>query len=79
MAKQADIMRARGFIRVTEAARIIGITPKTVYDWVSDGKVEGAQLGSAHYVSVASLVQKLGPDAALLGLPTPPPKSASST
>lgn len=62
--KQAELMRQRGFITVKEIAAKIGITKTTVYRWVEQGKVAEERVGAARYISLASLVQHLGPTAA---------------
>lgn len=70
---QADLMRQEGYLSAAEAAESSGVAVTTVHRWLSQGKVEGTQVGSYWYVSKDSLVEYLGPIASrAAGLSTEP-------
>jgi excisionase family DNA binding protein len=66
MTDKDNIMRTGGYLSVAEAASTTGYSNSHVYKLVSEGKVAGAKHGSAHYVSIESLAEYMGPIAAKL-------------
>lgn len=58
-------LRARGYLPVAEVVEVLGLHPNTVYNWISRGEVSGVKLGKARYVLRASVVEKIGKEAAL--------------
>jgi excisionase family DNA binding protein len=55
-------MRAKGFVTVAEVADRVGVSPSTVYNWIHDERVQSLRVGSAWYVSVASVKAYHGED-----------------
>lgn len=67
--KTKDLMRAKGFVPMTEATQLSGHSPSTLYDWIRDGKVEGQRSGKFHFVRLTDLKRacpqiERGPEAA---------------
>lgn len=52
---QAEMLRTKGFITVKEAADRCGVAGSTIYSWAADEKIVTKKVGSAVYVSLASL------------------------
>jgi len=70
---QEDLMAKKGYITAAEAARRIGVTVSRIYEWLDENKLEGCCIGTGErprrYVSSASLIACVGPEAAkALGL-----------
>ncbi len=55
-----QMMYKRGYVPVTYVAELVKVNRVTVGYWVRDGKVEGHSVGTAKYVSYASLKAHLG-------------------
>jgi excisionase family DNA binding protein len=64
MSAQTDTLKDKGFVPAAEAARRTGVTVYTIYRWVNDKKIDGFQVATHWFVSLASLVKHLGPKAA---------------
>ena len=65
-------MKTKGYIPLAQAAELCHLSPMGVKMWLTHDppKVEGTQVGSCWFVSYASLLKHLGPEAAkLLDLP----------
>jgi excisionase family DNA binding protein len=46
-------------LRVTDAARLLGVEPKTLKQWVRDGKVRGGRTPGGHWRIPAAEVERL--------------------
>ena len=55
-------IRALGYLRVTEAARMVGVARLTVYRWLRAGRIRGLLDHGAYYVDWLSLVHQVGLD-----------------
>lgn len=77
--RQAEMMRARGFMAAAEVARRIGRTTQSVYALIESGQVQGVRVGRSWYADVKSLAAYLGPDAArMFGFQQAPVKPAGT-
>lgn len=45
LAKFSKEIDAQGFISVNRAARLLDVSPKTVYGWISQGKLRAYKIG----------------------------------
>jgi hypothetical protein len=65
-------LRSRGFVPAVEAAKRLGFTAQTVYDWADAEKIHQVRLGAARWVewkSVVAYFKTSSPEAAkLVGL-----------
>ena len=67
--KQREVMRARGYITVSEASERTGTGVGTIYSWLESCDVVGERVGKRRYVNVRSLAAYLGPTGAqMLGV-----------
>lgn len=57
------LMRKRGFLLVSEAARKVGRTNQTLYRWLAEEKVEGLRDGFRRYVRWSTVLRHIGRDA----------------
>lgn len=74
--KQTELMRQRGYLTVSEAAKRCGVSDGTVRRWIQEGEVREVRVGKRHFVERKSLADYLGTSGALaLGLGSLPPKS----
>lgn len=58
--KQAELMRAKGWILASEAAELIGYHATSIYKLVRKDTIESTKVGGTIYVSTASLREFLG-------------------
>ena len=58
---RTTLLRRRGYIRVTEAARLVGVSRLTVYRWLQSQRVHGLYDNGAYYVHGISLVHTTNP------------------
>lgn len=58
---QEDAMRALGYVTVNEAARRVRKSIQVIYRALDRGKLAGARVGAARYVSRESLDAYAGP------------------
>jgi len=71
---QQEMMAARGYLTINEAARRCGLSPDGTYKLVVSGKVKSVKVGKFRYVLKSSLAEHFGPEAAeIMGLADPPP------
>lgn len=64
LAGNRDKMRAAGYYSAAEIAEKMQLHVNSVYRWVSEGEVESTRIAGKSYISRASLVRKIGDDAA---------------
>lgn len=77
--KQADMMRAKGYMPAPEVATRLGHDVTAIYRMIEAGKITGLKVGGRRYVLYSSLVAHLGKDAAkALGLVSEPIEAAKS-
>lgn len=59
----------QGYVRVSAAARQLGLHRSTVYKWVKEKKVQTIRVGSTILIETESLRRLIGPEAtAVLGV-----------
>lgn len=56
------VMRGKGYLLVSEAARKIGVSPQTIYLWLEAKKVEGFREGYRRFVRWSTVLRHLGPE-----------------
>lgn len=61
----SEAMKNAGYITASEAARAAGVTIQTIYKWIESGKVKGTKSADHWYVDAGSLVEYIGPIAAM--------------
>jgi hypothetical protein len=62
---ERDKMRRQGLIPAVVVAKLLKKHYVTIHRWITDGKVEHVKVGGWRvYITVASLVTYLGPEAA---------------
>ena len=73
----AEDMAAKGYVRAIDAARRIGVVPSTIYNWAREGLVSTTKRGAATFVSIETLLAKLGKDQCSILRVTEDPKTWS--
>jgi hypothetical protein len=61
---QIQMMKQEGYVPAAKAAEVSGVVVTTIHRWIGAGKVEGSKVGDYWYVTVDSLIARLGPVAA---------------
>ena len=75
--RNAEDMAGKGFVRAIDAARRIGVVPSTIYNWAREGLVSTSKRGAATFVSIETLLAKLGKDQCSILRVTEDPKTWS--
>ena len=72
-ASQKELMRAKGYIPVSEAAKRVGLSVWRIYELLNEERLKGMTVGGGpharRYVESKSLIDYMGPEASkALGL-----------
>lgn len=73
--KETDVENLRDFLRISEAAEYLGVSPNTLRNWENAGKI----VAHRHPVNGYRLFKKGELDALLQQLQEPPDSSSSKT
>lgn len=57
MEDSEQFLRIPGYVSVKDAAKILGLSPRTVYDYVEEGRLPSARLADVIAISVEDLAQ----------------------
>ena len=57
MDDNVDFPNIPGYVSVKDAAKILGLSPRTVYDYVDEGRLPGARLADVIAIPVAELTK----------------------
>lgn len=57
MEDSEQFLRIPGYVSVKDAAKILGLSPRTVYDYVEEGRLPSARLADVIAISVEDLTQ----------------------
>lgn len=58
--KQAALMRERGYIYSSEAARLLGVAPRTIWHHLDEGHVPFIRVGQTRYMKINDLIAWFG-------------------
>lgn len=57
-------MRAQGYVTVRDLTSKLGMHVNSVYRWVNEGEVSAIKIGRTRFITLASVVKKIGHEAA---------------
>ncbi|SRR6266545_5710049 len=65
-------------VKIKTAARMMGITSQTIYDWLRDGKIKSVQVGQRHGIEVAELQRYINEHRSTEFVTPPDPEAVES-